>query len=244
MEKLTNWCVYMHENRVNGKKYIGITSMKPTKRWVNGHGYKQCPIFYAAIQKYGWDAFRHELLFTDLTQEEAEQLEVELIAKYQTQDRDKGYNVAAGGLVNAGFHRSEEFKQKVSKARKGVYAGERHNMYGIPRSEETKEKLRASNIGKTRSAEAKAKMSESAKRRWSADNIEEREHFRQLNLGGNSARARAVRCVETGAVYAAVREAGAKLGIDDGCIVRCCKGQRKTAGGYHWEYVEAVAENA
>ena len=139
MENLTNWCVYMHENRVNGKKYIGITSLKPTNRWANGRGYQRCPLFYAAIEKYGWDAFRHDILFTGLTQEEAERLEVDLIAKYQTQDPEKGYNLAAGGGVNCGFHRSEEFKQKLSKARAGVYAGEHHNMYGKPRTVETKE---------------------------------------------------------------------------------------------------------
>lgn len=241
--KTTNWCVYMHEHRESGKKYIGITEHKPTKRWKNGEGYKQCPRFYPAIQEYGWDAFRHEILFTDLTKEEAEALEIELIAKYETQDPTKGYNVASGGPVNKDFHRSDEFKQKVSIARKGVYAGERHNMWGIPKSEETKERIRAAQIGVPKSAESCKKMSEGAKRRWGASNKKEREHLRELNLGGNNPRARAVKCLDTGVVYSAVREAGRETGVENSCIVRCCNGERQTAGGLRWAYAdEAVVD--
>lgn len=240
MENLTNWCVYMHENRVNGKKYIGITSQKPTNRWQNGRGYSRCPIFYAAIQKHGWDAFRHEILYTGLTQEEAERLEVDLIAKYGTQDRVKGYNLAAGGETNAGFHRSEEFKQKLSEARTGVYCGERHNMHGQPKSAETREKIRAAQAGKPKNPDTCEKMRASAKRRWSPENTAERELFRQQNLGGNSAKARRVRCVETGVEYPAIRDAALQTGTELSGIIRCCKGERKTAGGCHWEYVEAV----
>lgn len=96
MENLTNWCVYMHENRTNGKRYIGITSQKPTRKWANGNGYKHCPTFYKAIQEHGWDAFKHEILYTELTQQQAERLERTLILKYETLNPDKGYNTASG----------------------------------------------------------------------------------------------------------------------------------------------------
>ena len=34
------WTVYMHVNKINGKKYVGITSQKPEERWKNnGIGY-------------------------------------------------------------------------------------------------------------------------------------------------------------------------------------------------------------
>lgn len=246
MENKTNWCVYMHENRENGKKYIGITSQKPTNRWNNGRGYNRSPLFYAAINKYGWDSFRHDILYTGLSQEEAERLEVEMIAKYQTTDPARGYNLAAGGGVNAGFHRTEEFKKKLSATRKarGIAAGANHPFYGKHRSEETREKIRAPQAGRPKCPESREKMRESAQRRWRSENQAEREYLRQLNLGGNSARARAVRCVETGEVFDAIRVAAEIKCADVGGIVKCCKGRRQTAGGYHWEYAdEAVTAN-
>ena len=37
---MKEFIVYMHENKINHKKYIGITCQKPTQRWRGGKGYK------------------------------------------------------------------------------------------------------------------------------------------------------------------------------------------------------------
>ena len=58
------WIVYQHTNKTNCKKYIGITSRTWKERaGANGINYRSCPHFYAAIEKYGWDGFEHEILF-------------------------------------------------------------------------------------------------------------------------------------------------------------------------------------
>lgn len=43
-------------------------------------------------------------------------------------------------------------------------------------------------------------------------------------------------CVEKNETYSSSKEASCRLGIDDSAITKCCKGKRKTAGGYHWQY--------
>lgn len=44
-------------DRINGKRYIGITNNTPKRWYGKGKHYDGCPYFFAAIQKYGWDNF-------------------------------------------------------------------------------------------------------------------------------------------------------------------------------------------
>ena len=71
-------------------------TVNPKHRWRNnGYHYRQCPHFWAAIQKYGWDNFEHTVLRKELTHLEACELEIKLIAEQET--IEKGYNLATGG---------------------------------------------------------------------------------------------------------------------------------------------------
>lgn len=98
MDNEHNYTVYMHVNKIDNKKYVGITKMKPERRWgKNGRRYRDTLYFKNAIEKYGWDNFDHLILFEELTQEEAKQKEIEMIAKYKSNDRRFGYNLTAGG---------------------------------------------------------------------------------------------------------------------------------------------------
>lgn len=97
------YSVYMHTNKINGKKYIGITCLKPNIRWgANGRNYKECPHFWNAIQKYGWDNFDHEILAEGLSKDDAAEMERRLICEMNTRDPRNGYNVAAGGYSQPG----------------------------------------------------------------------------------------------------------------------------------------------
>lgn len=60
----------------------------------------------------------------------------------------------------------------------------------------------------------------------------------------NASKGKKVRCIETGVVYASILEAGRKLEINQGHISECCNGKRKSAGGYHWEYLSDIEANA
>lgn len=111
-----SFCVYMHINKANGKKYIGITSCNPLDRWQGGLGYKHNKHFNDAINKYGWNNFDHLILYSGLTKNEACEIEQFLITKHKTQDKKYGYNIASGGQF---FKHSEESKALMSENRKG-----------------------------------------------------------------------------------------------------------------------------
>lgn len=104
MNEENKWCIYIHTNKINGKKYVGITSKEPKRRWgKNGTGYgKSQPKFRNAILKYGWENFEHEILFKNLTREEAEKYEIEFIKKYKTITNKYGYNILSGGFKSKG----------------------------------------------------------------------------------------------------------------------------------------------
>lgn len=151
---MNNYKVYRHTSP-SGKIYIGITCQSLKKRWENGRGYKGCPAFYKAIQKYSWDNIKHEILFENLTKKEAEQKEIELIAKYKSNQKQYGYNIENGGnccgthseetkrkigLANKGKIVTQETRQKLSESHKDKYTGEQNYFFGKHHSEEVKKK--------------------------------------------------------------------------------------------------------
>ena len=91
------YVVYVHINKINGKKYVGITKEKPERRWgKNGCRYKT-GVFSKAIAKYGWDNFEHKILFENLSQIEAQKKEIDLIKELRSFANEYGYNSTKGG---------------------------------------------------------------------------------------------------------------------------------------------------
>ena len=158
---MKTYCVYKHTNICNNKCYIGITSQSPNRRWLNGYGYsKTQPKFYNAIKKYGWDSFTHEILFENLTFEEANQKEIELIALYNS--CENGYNISTGGSGNPGHEVTAEMRLQMSAA----HAGQVSWTKGKPLTETHKNNLSIAHMGKNtgeRSLETKEKISKALK---------------------------------------------------------------------------------
>lgn len=72
----------------------------------------------------------------------------------------------------------------------------------------------------------------------SLNNLEWCDARYNVNYGTRTQRTRKrVRCIETGIIYESLTEASSKTGISQGSISECCNGKRKTAGGFHWEYI-------
>lgn len=112
---IAHWQVYIHINKINEKKYVGITNKKKaTSRWgTNGQGYKTTRHFYAAIQKYGWNNFEHFIIQQNLSRSEASVLEEILIKVWNLTNPNFGYNFQNGGFHgNVGKEMPLEDKQK------------------------------------------------------------------------------------------------------------------------------------
>lgn len=123
---MRKYIVYKH-TCPSGKVYIGITQQVPEKRWINGYGYKK-QIFYRAIQKYGWENIKHEILYNNLTEKEAKEKEIELIDKYKSNTPTHGYNVVDGGQGTVGYHHTVETKVKMRNLKLGRTLSNEHSL--------------------------------------------------------------------------------------------------------------------
>lgn len=245
------WCVYMHINKINDKKYIGITSKHPEQRWKNGSNYRKDsqPVFYRAIQKYTWDGFHHIIIATGLNENEAKQMEVELIALYKTNccrynNPDFGYNMTDGGDGSAGHILSDETKEKIrekqlkrfenpaERDRQSKLAKERFTipenvpMRGRHHSDETK-KIISNKVKLALANEDIRKMLSNMKKGlYDGDKNPQYgsgETVVQLTLSGDFV-----------AEYISGFDAYLKTGINYASIYRCCVGDQLTSGGFIW----------
>ena len=223
------WIVYKHI-APNGKVYIGVTHQKPEYRWNKGKGYKTNTRFSRAIQKYGWDNFRHEIVCENLTEEEAIHMETCLIAQYDSANKEHGYNVALGG-----HNQSEESRRKIGATRK-------------------EKRIPSPTEGKHLSEETRRKISESLTGRRYHVSEEARQHIREAKLGEknpnygkklpwlNDAKLKAIQRAVVQIIgddvirYDSAAIAEAKTGVLSCNICRVCQGKRKTAGGFVWRY--------
>lgn len=222
------YTIYQHINKINNKVYIGITSQKPEQRWgLNGNNYKTSPYFYSAIQKYGWGNFKHIILYTNLTREEACLKEQQLIKKYNSLNRKYGYNSTSGGDC---FVMNEETKQKISKAMKGNKNGLGHSC-----SKEKKKKISESLKGLKFTEERIKNMSIAASKRHVPCSDEKRKKLSQ-----NYPNKKMVYCEELDKVFNSIQECGRELNIPAINISKVCRGKGKTLKGYHFKYYNDI----
>lgn len=237
------WSVYVHITPVN-KYYVGITSKEPHERWRNGFGYYNQKHFYNAIKKYGWENIDHEVVASNLTEDEAKKFEMLLINKLKSNNKKYGYNITIGGDGVTGVKHTkewckqhsndikgennpmygkkhtEETLKKISNSRTGKCVGENNPFYGKHHTEESIKKLLNSRSWYKPSKESIMKTAEKNKR-----------PIAQIDKDTN----------EIIKIFPSAKDAGIKLNIDRGSITKCCQHIRKVAGGYRWEYKENIS---
>lgn len=118
---------YLVTNKINGKRYIGISKEQtPNKRWAIHIQHSRWPNkngtfgwLQQAIVKYGAEAFSVEHIASARTWADISATEVALIAQYGTFGIGLGYNMTRGGDGCIGRIATEESKQKRSASLKG-----------------------------------------------------------------------------------------------------------------------------
>lgn len=228
------YAVYCHYFP-NGKVYVGITSKEPEQRWLkNGYGYKEQTIMYNAVKKYGWDNIKHVVIARNVGYESAKNIEIDLIALYNSTNRKNGYNISPGGdliseesrkkisISRTGQHVSEESRKKMSEQRKGK-----------KKSEEHKRKIGEAHRGMKMSDDFCKKMSEIAKNRHHDTTKDPR------NMAVLQYRICDGKFINR---YISLAEASRQTGASKSHISECAKDKRRQELGFVWLYENTATE--
>jgi group I intron endonuclease len=130
------YTLYVAENKLNGKRYVGITGRSILRRWTEHMSHAKLGhnegVFYKAIRKYGPDGFDvYEADFAD-SLEDVKKLEIKVISELRPE-----YNSTCGGGGRLGGIMSEEAKQKIRE----THAGNTYRL-GKSHTQETRQKLK------------------------------------------------------------------------------------------------------
>ncbi|MBO7212369.1 MAG: hypothetical protein J6V44_15385 [Methanobrevibacter sp.] len=165
--------IYMTTNLIDGRKYIG---QKKSDKFLHEKYLGSGKILKQAIEAYGKENFKVELLCECESKEELDEMEIYYIKFYYAQTSRKYYNICKGGQAGPGgprfkdHHHTEETKQKMSESRKGeknsnygnrwtqsdelkalhskISSGEGNGMFGKKHSNNTKKLIGEQNLGR------------------------------------------------------------------------------------------------
>ena len=170
-DMMCNYQVYVHENLVNGKMYIGATKKTWADRWKKK--YKNNKHMNAAIRKYGEECWTHAVLKDGLTREQAAEYEKTYIMLFDTRNPANGYNVGRGGegIIEDGgltaVQSTEEYRKHLSDAMKSVWERRRSSGNDEPFfSQDVLEKMRVASTERWKDAAYREKVISSNAEYW------------------------------------------------------------------------------
>lgn len=229
--------IYMCTCNINGKSYIGQSQDVKHRKCQHlselrgNHHYNQ--YLQRAYNKYKEYNFSWKVLeYCD--KDMLDDREMYWISYYDTYKN--GFNANEGGKSNRGYERTDEFKSKISEILTEVWAN------ADERRKETSERMRGENnpmYGRTGQLNPAYGQDHSGEKNgmFGRRHTEEaKELNRQAHLGAKNKNSKPVVCVETGEIFASQGEVKRLTGVNDTSVNKCCRGVKKTAGGYHWRY--------
>lgn len=208
------YSVYKHTSP-SGKVYIGITSTSLNDRWRNGKGYNGQVAFKNAIDKYGWENIKHEVLLEGLSKEDAFEKERELISLYDSTNPKHGYNVSVGGGMGCiGYRHTDEAKERIrEKMKKRVF------------THEHRKRISESRKGCVISEEQRRQISDTLKGRYYGHS---NKPIVQIDKETN----------EIIKIWDSAAKAARSLNTYPQNIGKVCMGKLQTCCGYKWSYYE------
>lgn len=224
----------------NGKRYIGKSKRSLSRRQGSFFNrYKKCTALWNAIEKYGIDNIKQDILFeNDMSDEDASRLEQICILTFKTNanrfyNPKYGYNLTDGGEGISGWKpteeqyekrleqlhelhqkqigskRSEESKRKMSIAK----IGENNPNYGKPMDDDRKRKIAIANSRENMSEETKKRRSAAVKKKVTATHNETGEEL----------------------IFESCEKAAEYFGVRPSSITRWAKGDRIPKNNYSFK---------
>ena len=203
--------IYSITCTVNGKQYVG-QSIDIDRRKNQHRRNEENPRLRADIEKYGWDAFNFDVESVTAAAEFC-----------KVPGSTLSMLLAGKGRTAGGYHwiwvYDDPEQEKVALERIAqMPEGHKH-------TDATREKQRQVKLGKKMSPECCAKMREShTGKKWKKSTYEKL--------------CRRIRCVETNDIFFSIKDAAEEYGLSAPNISVVLNGTKKTAGGYHWEYMD------
>lgn len=142
---MSNICIYLIKNKLNGNNYIGQTNNFERRIKEHIKGDKQ--VVDKAINKYGKENFKFEIIHENLTVKNVDDWEIYYINEVYGSYLNKGYNCHIGGnckigKLNTFYDKSHTIssKQKISKNHADV-SKENHPLYEKGFNKEYRKKI-------------------------------------------------------------------------------------------------------
>lgn len=217
----------------SGGVYIGQTSQEVDQRaQKDGKGYLSInkntgeylqPAIAHAIIKYGWNNLKKEILFDNLSSQEADEKEKELIEFYR--NGGKCYNIASGGKGIPGVNerKIKQYSLQGTFIREWNSLKEAEKYLNKPKAEAN---ISACCLGKKNRAYGYI---------WRYSNDPNNLEVKPLT----PYRAPIDQYTREGdyiTTYQTIAEASKQTGIGDTSIGNCLRGRSKSTGGYVWKF--------
>lgn len=223
--------IYKITNIITNQIYVGKTKNSLDKRLKehiqDAKTHHDNTMLHNAMNKYGYKNFKIDIVEDNIPLKKLNEKEKFYIKKLKAHKRYGNYNLTDGG--DGGVTWSKLTKDEVKEiwnillyASDPIFHSDIAKQYNVDCST-----ISAINRGVY----------------WHNSNFnyplrKTKKHHKHKMFGKENPKSRAVLCVELNKTFESIRLANSFFHVKQSHIGQCCQGQRKTALGYHWKYIE------